>query len=122
MTTLWQRNIAVLLLAGPADHERLTTLLNHLPSPPLPTLLKILVDAPLLEVAQHLQQCRGYLGNDSGITHLAGMLGVPTIALFGPSDPLIWQPPGPAVKVLSEPLLANLHSDVVFSTLEAFCL
>ena len=28
-------------------------------------------------------------GNDSGVTHLAGLLGVPTVALFGPTDPAI---------------------------------
>ena len=41
-----------------------------------------------------------YIGNDSGITHLAAARGVPTIALFGPTDPRIWAPPGPAVQVI----------------------
>ncbi len=63
-------------------------------------MLTVLVDAPLLEVAQHLRQCQRYLGNDSGITHLAAMLGIPTIALFGPSDPAVWRPIGPDVEVI----------------------
>ena len=41
-----------------------------------------------------------YLGHDSGPTHLAAMLGLPTLALFGPSDPAVWAPLGPRVSVL----------------------
>ena len=41
-----------------------------------------------------------YLGNDSGITHLAAALGVPTVALFGPSDPRQWAPRGRQVAVV----------------------
>jgi len=41
-----------------------------------------------------------YLGNDSGITHLAAVLGVPTVALFGPSDPCQWAPRGRQVAVV----------------------
>ena len=41
-----------------------------------------------------------YLGNDSGVTHLAAALGVPTVALFGPSDPRQWAPRGQQVAVV----------------------
>lgn len=41
-----------------------------------------------------------YVGNDSGPTHLAAWLGVPTVALFGPTDPRTWRPLGPRVTVL----------------------
>ncbi|MEX0776561.1 MAG: glycosyltransferase family 9 protein [Phycisphaeraceae bacterium] len=44
-----------------------------------------------------------YIGNDSGPTHLAAWLGVPTIALFGPSDPRLWAPLGRRVTVLAPP-------------------
>jgi heptosyltransferase-3 len=116
---LWRRQIPVLLLAGPADHERLQELQTLLSAPPHPSLLTTLIEAPLLEVAQRLQECRGYVGNDSGVTHLAALLGLPTIAIFGPSDPAIWRPPGPAVTLLHEPILENLSPDTVFSTMEA---
>jgi heptosyltransferase-3 len=116
---LWRRQIPVLLLAGPADHERLRDLQALLASPPQPSLLTTLVEAPLLEIAQRLQECRGYVGNDSGITHLAALLGVPTIAIFGASDPAIWRPPGPAVTLLYEPVLEKLSPGTVFSTMEA---
>lgn len=35
-----------------------------------------------------------YIGNDSGISHLAAACGVPTVALFGPTDPRVWAPRG----------------------------
>ena len=47
----------------------------------------------------------GFVGHDSGPTHLAAMLGLPTLALFGPTDPAAWSPLGPRVTVLRhEPL------------------
>lgn len=52
------------------------------------------------EVAALLANAEIYLGNDSGITHLAATLGVPTIAVFGPSSPLRYGPRGKRVKVV----------------------
>jgi len=42
-----------------------------------------------------------YLGNDSGISHLAAAVGMATVALFGPSDPRQWAPRGRQVTVIS---------------------
>ncbi len=114
---LWQQNIPVLLLAGPADTERLVTLLQLIGNPPMPSLLKPLVNAPLIEIASHLQHCKAYLGNDSGITHLAAMLGIPTVVLFGPTNPNIWKPIGPDVCVLYEPDLKHVSVKVVLHTI-----
>lgn len=44
-----------------------------------------------------------YVGNDSGVTHLAAAWGAPTLALFGPSDPAQWAPRGPRVSTLRAP-------------------
>lgn len=44
------------------------------------------------------------LGNDSGPAHLAALLGVPTAVVFGPSDPALWRPLGPRVRVVRSPL------------------
>ncbi len=41
-----------------------------------------------------LTRCTAFVGNDSGVTHLAALLGVPTLALFGPSEPAHWAPLG----------------------------
>ena len=114
---LWERDYSILLLGGPADAERLAMLQHALPSPPAPTMLRILKDAPLLEVARQLQQCQCYLGNDSGITHLAAMLGIATLALFGPSEPAVWRPLGPKVDILHRTELAQLSVDLVIQRL-----
>ncbi len=49
----------------------------------------------LCELAEHLSTARLYIGNDSGVSHLAGMLGVPTVAFFRSTDPAIWGILGP---------------------------
>ena len=106
--------LPVIVLGGPADAEVLQRLDGLLPdSTPL------LTDLPLLVVAALLQRARGFLGNDSGLGHLSGALGIPTLVLFGPTDPVLWQPLGPRVRVLrSEPLEA-LALDAVVAGLEA---
>ena len=43
-----------------------------------------------IELAGLLDSAALVLGNDSGVLHLAGALGTPTMALFGPTDPDIW--------------------------------
>lgn len=60
----------------------------------------VLQGCSLLEVASVLSQCRAYVGNDSGITHLAAAVGIPTVGLFGPTDPGIWGPRGARVALL----------------------
>jgi len=47
-----------------------------------------------------LKQAHLYVGHDSGITHLAAMLGTPTIALFKHSSTQQWRPLGPEVRVI----------------------
>jgi len=54
---------------------------------------------PLTVLAALFSFCRGFVGNDSGITHLAAAVGTRTIALFGPTDPRVWAPRGPSVLV-----------------------
>lgn len=55
---------------------------------------------PLSELAAVIQRCNLFIGNDSGVTHLAAALGIHTIALFGPTDPKVWGPRGESVKIL----------------------
>ncbi len=44
-----------------------------------------------------------YVGNDSGVSHLAAAWGAPTLALFGPTDAAVWAPVGPLVRVVEAP-------------------
>jgi heptosyltransferase-3 len=53
----------------------------------------------LYELACWLARARLYIGNDSGITHLAAAMGTPVLALFGPTDPAVWGPRGRNVRI-----------------------
>ncbi|HSW50178.1 MAG TPA: glycosyltransferase family 9 protein [Bryobacteraceae bacterium] len=55
----------------------------------------------LYGLACWLARARFYVGNDSGITHLAAAAGVEVLALHGPTDPAIWAPRGPHVRVIA---------------------
>jgi len=57
---------------------------------------------PLSELASRFTACSAFLGHDSGISHLAAACGVPSLLLFGPTDPEVWAPPQPWVRVLRE--------------------
>jgi ADP-heptose:LPS heptosyltransferase len=84
------QGIPVLMIAGPAEEEIAE------PSFRAPVARNL----PLNFLAAILARCRGYGGNDSGITHLAAAVGTPTLALFGPTEPEVWAPRGPRVLVL----------------------
>jgi ADP-heptose:LPS heptosyltransferase len=60
----------------------------------------VLTNRTLKEVASVLAVSRGYVGNDSGITHLAAALGVFVVALFGPTAADVWGPRGENVIIL----------------------
>jgi ADP-heptose:LPS heptosyltransferase len=76
----------------------------------------------LFELSERMRRARLYLGNDSGVSHLAAAVGVPTYAIFGPSDDVQWRPHGPAVHVIRPPTKTNLEDltvDDVLATLLA---
>ena len=101
-----------LVLGGPADAEVLERLRAAMRTQP-----RVLLDRPLPVVAAVLRRARAFLGNDSGLAHLAGLLGVPTLALFGPTDPVHWSPLGPQVRTLRSEPLADLPADRVLAEL-----
>jgi heptosyltransferase III len=56
--------------------------------------------APLETVKRVLSGAALFVGNDSGPAHMAAAFGVPSVVLFGPSDPAIWGPWRTANRVL----------------------
>ena len=72
--------------------------------------------ANLADLAMWLRGARLYIGNDSGITHLAAALGVRTLALFGPSSPETWAPRGENVMVLNANPIDSLDGETVLKT------
>lgn len=57
-------------------------------------------DLSLPALASGLARSRLFVGNDSGVSHLAAAVGCPTVALFGASDPAVWAPRGGRVRIL----------------------
>jgi ADP-heptose:LPS heptosyltransferase len=54
----------------------------------------------LLQAASLLSRSSLYLGNDSGVSHLAGAVGARGVVLFGPTRPQQWRPLGGALSVI----------------------
>lgn len=67
----------------------------------------------LSDVGRFIAGARLYIGNDSGITHLAAAVGVKTLAIFGPKSPPIWVPRGNNVEVIIVRDLADLKPSFV---------
>ena len=59
-----------------------------------------LVGQPLPVAAACIEQCALYVGNDSGLMHIAAATGTPTLGLFGPSDDVLYAPWGPDARVV----------------------
>ena len=78
-----ERTMPVRWCAGPDD-------------PPLENAVRM---QDLYDLACWLSRARLYIGNDSGITHLAAAVGTPVLAIFGSSRPEVWAPRGPNVRV-----------------------
>jgi heptosyltransferase-3 len=57
----------------------------------------------LYELACWISTARLYIGNDSGISHLAAAVGTPVIAIFMSTDPRVWAPRGERVIALENP-------------------
>lgn len=87
----------VVFLLGPAERDRLGTATMRQINAAAPCL----TDLSLAEVVGLLSCADAFVGNDSGITHLAGAMGVKTAAIFGPTNPAIYSPVGPCVTVFA---------------------
>lgn len=79
----------VLLVSGPADEAQTDAFRRS-------TRNRVVVaESPRLgELTGLLARADAYLGNDSGVSHLATAVGTPTVAIFGPTDPALWAPRG----------------------------
>lgn len=74
----------------------------------LPTVTK----AELVEVAALARLSKGFVGNDSGVSHLAAAAGACGLAIFGPTDPSRWRPLGRTTIIRREPISALAPEEV----------
>ena len=89
------KDIEVIFLLGPAELCKISdaTIKN------ISSVARYLKDLSLAQVLGLLSCADAFVGNDSGITHLAAALGVRTLAVFGPTNPVVYKPTGPDVTV-----------------------
>lgn len=95
---LGAEGIDVIFLLGPAELDRFSdaTIKN------ISSVARCLTNLSLAQVLEILSCANGFIGNDSGITHLAAALGVRTLAVFGPTNSVVYRPIGSAVTVFAK--------------------
>ena len=86
----------LLLAGGEAEGERLQRLAAALP----PSRFRVAQSLPLTHLAGLLQRCRGFVGHDSGVSHLAAALGLPGVVLWGATREEVWRPPSDKITLL----------------------
>lgn len=96
---LQEDDIHLAIAGGEADAEALRVL-RRLHGHPRVAFWENL---PLPELAARLAAVRFYLGHDTGVSHLAAVVGTPSLLLFGPTEPGVWAPPHEHVRILRAP-------------------
>ena len=74
----------------PAERAYVDAIVRRLPADAL--ILNLAGSLSLGETAALIRRARLYVGPDTAVTHIAAATGTPTIALFGPSNPVKWGP------------------------------
>jgi ADP-heptose:LPS heptosyltransferase len=85
-----------LLCTGPAE-------IDHGLDARLPKTACVARGWPVRVLGAALARAGLYVGNDSGVSHLAAATGAPTLALFGPTEPALWSPVGRGARTLRAP-------------------
>jgi ADP-heptose:LPS heptosyltransferase len=94
---LRSKSAEVVFLLGPAEQERF----SNSTIKDINSVASCLTDLSLTQVVWLLSCSDGFLGNDSGLTHLAAGMGVRTLVVFGPTNPTVYKPVGPSVTVFA---------------------
>ena len=89
----------LLVVGGEAEGERLQRLAAALP----PARTRVAQSLPLADLAKFLGGSSAFVGHDSGISHLAAAVGLPTLVLWGQTSEAVWRPPSEKVKILRAP-------------------
>ncbi|WP_425406101.1 glycosyltransferase family 9 protein [Hwanghaeella sp.] len=81
----------IAVIAAPSERELAEPVLQSIPEDRRIALM----DMALPDIVAALKQCRAYIGNDSGLMHIAAAVGTPTLGLYGPSKTELYGPWGP---------------------------
>jgi ADP-heptose:LPS heptosyltransferase len=89
----------IAIVAGKRDTHRLGPLRQLKVSDRIEWWLSL----PLPELAATLARKGLFVGHDTGISHLAAAMGTPSVLLYGPTNPDVWGPPHPHVRIIRAP-------------------
>jgi ADP-heptose:LPS heptosyltransferase len=92
--------VHICFVGGPDDNEIADRLRAILPD----RRTHFLFDSPLPETTGLIERSALFIGNDSGIAHIAAACGTPVIALYGPQDPRRFRPWSERSVVLHKPV------------------
>ncbi|MDF1824678.1 MAG: glycosyltransferase family 9 protein [Verrucomicrobiales bacterium] len=96
-----KEGVEFVVTSGEAEYEQIDRFLDLLRERGLP--FAHLYGKSLTDLGATFGQLDFYLGNDSGISHLAGSTGIPGLLLFGPTDPEVWAPASSVMEVFRSP-------------------
>jgi heptosyltransferase I len=96
--------IRVLILWGPGERVLAENMLHQMSEKAF-----IAPQTTLKQLMALIKQCKLLISGDTGPAHLAAALGVPTVTLFGPSDPRRNGPYGEPHKIVASPLAPAGH-------------
>lgn len=108
---LARAGLAVRWSCGPADDDLREALLAEPERPG-----ELWPDLGLDDYAALLARCNLLVSADTGVAHLATLLGVPQVALFGPTDPRRWTPLGGQAAVIQSPDLCGGRWEALAAT------
>jgi lipopolysaccharide export system permease protein len=91
----------VVLFGGPGEEEAAKQAAITVPPD---RVINLVGRLDLLTTQACLERCALYIGNDSGLMHMAAAGGVPTLGLFGPTSPVHYGPWGPRTAVAQAPV------------------
>ena len=89
-------NASVLVVGGEAEATKIQRMRSSLPK----ERAEIVFNLPLPKLAERIAGCSFFIGHDSGITHLAAAVGVPTVALWAETNEAVWRPLGEHVTIV----------------------
>ena len=84
--SLAERGFAPVAIAAPNEHQLLESLINEA------SVRIVSLDLPLPEVVALAARSQVFVGNDSGIAHIANAVGTPSVVIFGSSNIAHWRP------------------------------
>lgn len=107
----------IILFWGPGEEALVEAIRRHMNHPALS-----IPAVSLSEMGAFLKHLTLLISNDSGPMHIAAALGVPTIGIFGPTNPFLQGPYGPSGRVVREESVSCLGCNQVTCAIGNICM